>query len=223
AAQHLRPGKVAVAFFGEGATNQGMLLESLNLAAAWQLPVIFVCKDNAWEISTQFADAARSQLSQRASGFGLPTEQVDGSQVEAVWQVTQRAIQRARKGGGPTFLHATCVHLDGHFLGDPLLRLAGNPLQDIENNTLPMLKSLLKLKGGSFGERMQGVASMMKMLSRAPTRRSLQQRDPLVLARLKLVDDSERLQSIESDVTQEIQKVVEAALQSYLTREGSQP
>lgn len=223
AAQYLRPGKVSVAFFGEGATNQGMLLESLNLAAAWQLPVIFVCKDNEWEISTRFSEVARSELSQRALGFGLPAEQVEGSDVEAVWRAAERAIQRARQGGRPTFLHATCVHLDGHFLGDPLLQLAANPLHDPEDNALLMMKSLLRFKGGSLSDRIQGVKSVLKMLSQASTKRSLQQRDPLVLVRLKLVDNPERLQSIENDVTREIQQVVESALQPYPTTEGSQP
>jgi TPP-dependent pyruvate/acetoin dehydrogenase alpha subunit len=212
AAQYLRPGKIALAFFGEGATNQGMLLESLNLAAAWQLPVIFVCKDNDWEITTQFSSVARSDLSQRALGFGLPVLEVDGSDVEAVWRVAQQAIQRARLGGGPTFLHAACVHLDGHFLGDPLLQLASNPLHNLSTNLLPMLNSLFKRKGAPFGERFAGMNRMVKMLSQAPTKRSVRQRDPLVQARLKLAGDNDRLQSIESEVTQEIQQVVEAAL-----------
>ncbi|MDH4198075.1 MAG: thiamine pyrophosphate-dependent dehydrogenase E1 component subunit alpha, partial [Candidatus Aminicenantes bacterium] len=72
AAEHLRPGRVAVSFFGEGATNQGMLLESLNLAAAWKLPLIFVCKNNQWSITTSSPSVTAGSLADRAKGFGLP-------------------------------------------------------------------------------------------------------------------------------------------------------
>ncbi|NTW38013.1 MAG: thiamine pyrophosphate-dependent dehydrogenase E1 component subunit alpha, partial [Syntrophobacteraceae bacterium] len=130
ARQYIRPGSVSVAFFGEGATNQGMLLESLNLAVAWQLPVLFVCKDNEWEITTQFSSVSHSGLAERAQSFGVTALEVDGSDVETVWEVAGQAIQRLRQGGGPIFLHASCVHLHGHFLGDPLMNLANNRLSE---------------------------------------------------------------------------------------------
>jgi pyruvate dehydrogenase E1 component alpha subunit len=75
AAKHLRPGKVAIAFFGEGAMNQGMLLESLNLAVAWNLPVVFVCKDNAWAITTPSSSVTGGALLDRAASFGMPAVQ----------------------------------------------------------------------------------------------------------------------------------------------------
>ena len=111
AAQYLRPDTVAIAFFGDGAINQGMLLESLNLAAAWKLPVLFVCKDNRWAITTQSAAVSGGQLLNRAQGFGLRAIEVDGLDVVAVWQAAQESLQLARSGGGPTFLLAHCVHL----------------------------------------------------------------------------------------------------------------
>lgn len=219
AAQYLRPGKIAVAFFGEGATNQGMLLESLNLAVVWNLPVLFVCKDNDWEITTRFSSVARSQLCQRAGGFGMSAVEVDGSDVKEVWNAASEAIQRAREGGGPTFLHAHCVHLQGHFLGDQLVRLASNPLGE-SNTILPMLKSFFRLKGTPFGERINAISEIMKMISRVPKIEDLKKKDPLVVTRLKLLSDETRLEKMEMEVAQEIQKIVAACLEPMQKKGG---
>ncbi len=212
AAQYLRPGKIAVAFFGEGATNQGMLLESLNLAVVWNLPVLFVCKDNEWEITTRFSSVAHSQLCQRASGFGMPAMEIDGSDVEEMWNAANEAIQRARQGGGPTFLHAHCVHLQGHFLGDQLVRMASNPLGETKT-TLPMLKSFFRIKGAPLGERINAISEIMMMISRVPKTEDLKKKDPLVVTRLKLLSDETRLEKMEMEVAQEIQKIVAACLE----------
>src|SRR5512137_2711929 len=99
AAQYLRPGNIAVAFFGDGAMNQGMLMESLNLAVAWKLPVLFVCKDNALAIATESPKVTGGHLLERATGFGLKAVEVDGSDVEQVWMVANEEISRLRGGG----------------------------------------------------------------------------------------------------------------------------
>jgi len=91
AAQHLRPGKVAVAFFGEGAMNQGMLMESMNLASAWSLPVIFVCKDNGMAITTPSNEVTGGDLLKRARGLGTHAISVDGTDVNAVWRAAPDA------------------------------------------------------------------------------------------------------------------------------------
>jgi len=109
-AQYLRPGAIAVAFFGEGAMNQGMLMESLNLASAWSLPVLFVCKDDGWAITTQSKRMTGGDLNERARGLGIPTVEVDGGDVSEVWEAAHSAIERARSSKGSTFLHARCVH-----------------------------------------------------------------------------------------------------------------
>lgn len=223
AGQYLRPGTVSVAFFGEGATNQGMLLESLNLAAAWQLPVLFVCKDNQWEITTQFSSVSRSELAERAQSFGMSAQEVDGSDVEAVWQVAGQAIQRLRQGGGPIFLHASCVHLHGHFLGDQLLNLANNRMSEFNTTTLPMAKSFLRRRGAPMRERVQGISHALNMISQAPTRSSLQEKDPLIIARSMLESNPGRLQALEAEVQQEIGQAVEAALLSKPAVEASLP
>ena len=76
-AQHLRPGKIAIAYFGEGAMNQGMVMEAMNLAVVWRLPVIFVCKDNNWSITTHSSDVIGGNLLERARSFGMPALEVN--------------------------------------------------------------------------------------------------------------------------------------------------
>ncbi len=222
AAQYLRPGRLAAATFGEGAMNQGMLMESMNLAVAWRLPVLFICKDNQWEMTTRGASVTGGNLRERAGAFGMPALDVDGSDVEAVWAAAQEAIRRARQGEGPSFLHATCVHLQGHFLGDQLLRLASNPLSDLDTTTAPMLKAFFRRAGAPLNERLRGISQVMAMISQAPTRRIVQGKDPLVLLSSKLASEPDRLQEIEHDIKAEIQQVVETALVNLEPQEAGQ-
>jgi pyruvate dehydrogenase E1 component alpha subunit len=223
AGQYLRPGTISVAFFGEGATNQGMLLESFNLAAAWQLPVLFVCKDNAWEITTQFSTVSYGGLAERARSFGVTALDMDGSDVQAVWEVARQAIQQLRQGGGPFFMHASCVHLHGHFLGDQLMHLANDRLSESNTTTLPMVKSFLRRKGAPWRDRLQGVTHALTMISHAPDRSALQKKDPLISTRLKLETDPGQLQEIEAEIQLEIQQAVQLALSPLPTLEGSHP
>src|SRR5271170_5601264 len=98
-------GQVAVAFFGDGAVNNGAFHEGLNLAATWDLPVLFVCENNqfATEIPFHYA-AGNPSVASRAAAYGLPGCEVDGNDVEAIYRVAGEAVQRARSGGGPTLL-----------------------------------------------------------------------------------------------------------------------
>ena len=131
AAQQVRPDTVSIAFFGEGAMNQGMLMESLNLASVWNLPVIFVCIDDQWSITTPSQSMTGGYLCDRARGLGINAISADGRDVEAVWNAASQALSQARAGKGPTFLQASCVHLEGHFLGYPLIRAIRNPISEI--------------------------------------------------------------------------------------------
>lgn len=110
---------VAVAVAGEGAANQGAFHESLNLAAVWNLPVVFVIEDNDWGISVPRA-AATSVPSNavRAAAYGIPGVRVEDNSVEAVWQVAGEAIGRARAGEGPSLIEVHTLRLWGHFEGD---------------------------------------------------------------------------------------------------------
>jgi len=97
--------QVSVGFFGDGAANTGIAHEAMNLAAAWRLPAIFVCENNQYALSMPYAKAvAATDIASRGAGYGMPGEVVDGNDVLAVWAATQRAVRRAREGGGPTLL-----------------------------------------------------------------------------------------------------------------------
>ena len=111
--------RVAVAFTGEGAANQGAFHESLNLAALWQLPVVFVIEDNDWAISVaRDASTAIGSNADRASGYGIPGQRVEDNDVEAVYTAAGDAVTRARAGDGPTLIEVRTVRLWGHFEGD---------------------------------------------------------------------------------------------------------
>lgn len=212
AAQHLRPQALAVAFFGEGAMNQGHLLEAFNLAAAWKLPAIFVCKDSGWAITTRSAEQTGGDLVERAEGFGVPALRVDGLDVEAVWHAAGEAVERARDGGGPSFLHACCVHLEGHFLGDLLLRIARRPLREMAPLAGPLTRSLFARGGAPFRQRVGSMASTLALVRRAASENTAPQRDPLLRTRSKLLADRERLRALEDEVSREIEQIAAAAL-----------
>lgn len=112
-------GDVAVVSFGDGATNQGAAHEALVFGVAQQLPVIFVCENNGWSEMTPIRTTVPGvALYQRAAGYGLPSELVDGSNVLDVIDAASRAIARARSGGGPTFLEVSVPRLGGHYNRD---------------------------------------------------------------------------------------------------------
>jgi pyruvate dehydrogenase E1 component alpha subunit len=113
---------VAVAFAGEGAANQGSFHEALNLAALWQLPLIFIIEDNAWAISVpKTKSTAISDNSQRAAAYGIPGVRVDENDVLAVYEVVGEAVERARRGEGPSLVEVKTDRYYGHFQGDPEL------------------------------------------------------------------------------------------------------
>jgi pyruvate dehydrogenase E1 component alpha subunit len=112
--------RVSVAFFGEGATNEGAFHESLNMAAIWQLPAIFVCENNLYAASTPVATAFRvPEIAARGAAYGIPAETVDGNDVLAVYEAAGRAIERARTGDGPTLLECLTYRQCGHSRSDP--------------------------------------------------------------------------------------------------------
>jgi len=120
AARILNNGRVAVAFFGDGASNQGTFHEGLNLAAIWDLPVIFVCENNQYAIFTKQESVMRvKNVADRASAYGMPGVVVDGMDPLAVYQAVSEAAARARSGQGPTLVEAMTYRLGGHSTGDP--------------------------------------------------------------------------------------------------------
>ena len=112
-------GAIAVAVTGEGAANQGGFHESLNLAALWNLPVVFVVEDNDWGISVpRSASTAIPNNAARAAGYGIPGERVESNDVEAVYAAAERAVERARAGEGPSLIEIHTLRMWGHFEGD---------------------------------------------------------------------------------------------------------
>jgi pyruvate dehydrogenase E1 component alpha subunit len=110
---------VAVSYIGEGAANQGAFHESLNLAAVWQAPVVFVIEDNAWGISVaKRAATAIERNSDRAAAYGIPGFHVPGNDPDAIHAIAGEAIARARAGKGPSLIEIETVRLEGHFMGD---------------------------------------------------------------------------------------------------------
>lgn len=113
-------GAVTVAFFGDGASNQGTFHETLNMAAAWKLPVVFLLENNHYGVSTEIHRITNTEyLAPRAAAYGIPGVTVDGTDVEAVYHAAAEAVERARSGGGPTLVETLVYRYQGHYCGDP--------------------------------------------------------------------------------------------------------
>jgi pyruvate dehydrogenase E1 component alpha subunit len=217
-AQYSNSGAIAVAFFGEGAMNQGMLMESLNLAAVWNLPVLFVCKNDGWAITTQSDRMTGGELKERARGLGIPAIDVDGGNIFEVWEASHAAIERARSGHGPTFLNARCVHFEGHFLGFQLIRMVRDPLREMPGVVVPLTKSFLHPRGGALRERLAGLKLVLgSVLSTMRDPRRDIANDPVRRARITLQSDAARLQELENQVEKEISKILSTALEEVLS------
>ena len=135
AAKFRKTGEVAICFVGDGASNQGTFLESLNLAAVWNLPALFVIENNGYAESTSrdYGTAVDSYVD-RAAGFGMPGVTVDGTDFFAVHEAAGEIIRRAREGGGPSLLECKMVRFYGHFEGDAQTYRGPGELDDIRAN-----------------------------------------------------------------------------------------
>jgi acetoin:2,6-dichlorophenolindophenol oxidoreductase subunit alpha len=143
--------RVAVAFFGDGATNIGTFHESLNLAQLWGVPAVFVCEDNHWAESTpESQHSPLRDLIKRAEAFGMKSMKVDGQDVEEVNKVAARALKHARDGKGPVFLLCDTQRLVGHYIGDPQVYRDKDELHRLEATADPI--ELLREKLGLSDE-----------------------------------------------------------------------
>ena len=131
--------RVAVAFFGDGATNTGTFHESLNLAQLWKVPALFVLEMNAWAESTPMSQHAPIEdFAQRAVAFGMRSIDVDGQNVEDVYEATRKARQHAVSGQGPVFLNVRTYRLVGHYIGDPQVYREKSELQELRETKDPI-------------------------------------------------------------------------------------
>jgi pyruvate dehydrogenase E1 component alpha subunit len=106
--------RVAVSFFGDGAVSQGVVLESMNLAALWRLPVLFVCENNGYATTLTVADSVAGTITGRGAAFGIPSVTVDGMDPQVVLDATRTAVRRARSGGGPSLIECVTYRFDAH-------------------------------------------------------------------------------------------------------------
>jgi pyruvate dehydrogenase E1 component alpha subunit len=138
---------VAVAFFGDGATNIGTFHESLNLAQLWKVPAVYVCENNGYAESTPaWQQLPITDLSQRAVAFGMHTIVVDGQDVEAVHEAAGRALEHARSGEGPVFLLANTYRLTGHYVGDPQVYRPREEVREVRQLQDPLDKLRAKVE-----------------------------------------------------------------------------
>jgi acetoin:2,6-dichlorophenolindophenol oxidoreductase subunit alpha len=149
--------QIAVAFFGDGATNIGAFHEALNLAAVWKLPVLFVCENNLYMEYTPIAavTAVAHPAADRAPAYGLPAEVIDGNDVEVVHDAVKRAADRARAGEGPTIIEAETYRHFGHSRADPAKY---RPAEEVERWMQRDPLDLLRDKLAALGVSVKGVA-----------------------------------------------------------------
>ena len=113
--------RVVLGFFGEGASNEGIVHETMNMAAVWNLPMIFFCESNQYaELSHRDFHLKVESVASRGPGYGMPGVTVDGNDVLAVYEATKAAVDRARAGEGPSLIDAITCRWDGHYVGDPM-------------------------------------------------------------------------------------------------------
>lgn len=132
AALRRKSDRVAVSFFGDGAINQGVVMETMNLAVLWALPMLFVCENNGYAISLSSNDSTAGSIVDRAASYGMPSCSVDGMDVEVVLGATREAVDRARAGGGPSFLEFRTYRYAGHHTAEATMKLSYRTQEEID-------------------------------------------------------------------------------------------
>ncbi len=133
--------RISAVFFGDGASNRGTFHEALNMAAVWNLPVLFVCENNQWA-STTPTNTANSveDVADRAQGYGIPGYIVDGNDVLAVYEASREIIESIRSGNGPVILECKSYRIKGHFVGDPERYRTKEEVQEVFENNNPITR-----------------------------------------------------------------------------------
>ena len=172
AAQIRGESRVAIAYFGDGAANQGQVYESFNMAQLWKLPAIYIIENNQYAMGTSIErSSSTTELYQRGASFGIPGEQVDGMDVLAVRDATARAVKRAREGGGPFILEVKTYRYRGHSMSDPAKYRTKEEVDEVKKTRDPIdhLKMLLaaakaiKDAGEEFGIVDFGMRALLSM------------------------------------------------------------
>lgn len=158
--------QVALAFFGDGATNEGPFFEACNMASAWKLPLILVCENNLYGVGTRLGRVSPSEdISPRVAGFGIPTSSVDGNNVLAVREVVGNAVEIARSGNGPSFIECKTWRHRGHFEGEnPTYFDRSEYNQWIEKDPIRIYKNFLLQEKSFEGTELEEVSKKIDEL-----------------------------------------------------------
>jgi acetoin:2,6-dichlorophenolindophenol oxidoreductase subunit alpha len=124
--------RISVAFFGDGAANQGVFMECLNVSSLWKLPLVLVCEHNQFSEFTPSAHCTSGEIADRARAFKIPTTVIDGNDVVAVWQAAGQAVEHARSGAGPAFIEARTYRIQGHLEAEALFLQGGKYREQAE-------------------------------------------------------------------------------------------
>ena len=145
---YLKDGNVCLSYLGDGAVNQGQVYESFNMAALWKLPVVYVIENNKYGMGTSVARASANpeQLYQRAQTYGIPGQQVDGMDVFSVREAAKVAVDRARKGDGPTLLEMRTYRYRGHSMSDPAKYRSKEEVNKMKEEFDPIDRLLARMK-----------------------------------------------------------------------------
>ena len=151
--------RVAVPFTGDAGVNTGNWHESLNMAAVWNLPVVFVLENNQYGVSTHIKDTTKvTDLSIRAQGYGIPGVRVDGFDVIAVFEAAVAAVERARRGQGPTLLVTEAYRMEGHYAGEPEVYRSRAEVEEYrKKDPLPRFRQYLNGKDPTFQEELNAI------------------------------------------------------------------
>ena len=146
AVQYKAEDRVVLCFFGDGATNQGVYHESLNMAALYKLPIVWVCENNNYAIGTSVArSSARQSMARKAKAHDMPTYTVDGMDFFKMQSVAERAIAEARAGNGPQFIEANCYRYRGHSMSDPATYRSKEEVEHWRSrDPIPKLRAAIK-------------------------------------------------------------------------------
>jgi len=210
AAKYKKTDNIAVSLSGEGSFNQGHMLESMNLAAVLNVPVLFVCKDNGWSITTRSCDLTGGNLVQRAKGFGIDGISLNGLDVEEVYHALKSIIPKMRKDKKPFFLHCIVTHREGHFTTDPLL----HPMKTLKKYGGSMTKSFLTPKGAPIGKRIKSVGNILSSLVEF-RKQTKTKNDPLNILRIKHKQKTQEFDKIDQKIDGEIGITLKKALLIY--------
>lgn len=158
--------RVAVCNFGDGASNIGAFHESMNLASVWKLPVIFVCQNNQWAEHTRLTKGTSvARIADRAAAYNMPGLHIDGNDPLAVYAAAAEAIERARKGDGPTLIEAVTFRFNGHLIGDPGEYIPKEEYAEAqENDPYPRYRNWLQKNGHASDEDLDAIDAGIKQL-----------------------------------------------------------